>query len=264
VGIKALFIDMDGTLLTRDNSISPRNLAVLQHLKQQGMHVFLATGRQMDITFPYHQMLGLSTPMICLNGAAIYESFSLDPLLIRTLTLEPLLHELVVSCPGNVIIHSVEGMYCKRMDNVVKRWITEGRKEPVYIGDLKHVKPENALKYSIMTGFPGTSFDYYFVDNNDVIRWQDGIEIVPKGVSKWSAMQYVMNKYHLSNDMVMAFGDGPNDSEMLREAGTGVAMGNATDEVKRAADFVTGHHEQDGLADFIEKHLLKPFAAHRY
>ncbi|MFF3025478.1 HAD family hydrolase [Gottfriedia sp. NPDC057948] len=52
-------------------------------------------------------------------------------------------------------------------------------------------------------------------------------------------------------------GNGLNDIEMLRQVGTGVVMGNASEEVKEASDFVTGHHGNDGLAEFIERYLLK-------
>ncbi|MDF2036264.1 HAD hydrolase family protein [Cytobacillus oceanisediminis] len=64
----------------------------------------------------------------------------------------------------------------------------------------------------------------------------------------------------ISPNEVSAIGDGPNDIEMLRHVGTGVAMGNACDRAKAAADFVTGHHENDGLAEFIERYLLKSYA----
>jgi Cof subfamily protein (haloacid dehalogenase superfamily) len=259
--IKAVFIDMDGTLLTHDHVISPRNLQVIHHLKQQGVYVFLATGRQMDITVPYHQMLGLKTPMICLNGAAIYESFSLDPLILRTFCLEKTLHDIVVNSPGNVIIHTTDGMYCKELDSVVQRWVQEGHKGPVYVGDLTKIRCGNALKYSVMARSLDHSLDQIIQHNNDIIRWQVGIEIGPKGVSKWTGIQYVMNKYRLTKHEVIAIGDGPNDMEMLKEAGTGVAMGNAGNGVKAVADFIALPCEDDGLADFIEKHILTSFSA---
>ncbi|MCR6109372.1 HAD family hydrolase [Bacillus sp. A301a_S52] len=259
--IKAVFIDMDGTLLTYDHVISPRNLHVINHLKQQGIYVFLATGRQMDITVPYHQMLGLKTPMICLNGAAIYESFSLDPLILRTVCLEKTLHDIIVNSPGNVIIHTAHGMYCKEVDGVVQRWIEEGHKVPVYVGDLTTTRCENVLKYSVMAHSLDPSLNHAILQKNDIIRWQDGIEIGPKGVSKWSGIQYILNKYRLTKQEVIAIGDGPNDIEMLQEAGTGVAMGNAGEDVKAVADFVALPCENDGMADFIEKHILTSFSA---
>lgn len=80
---------------------------------------------------------------------------------------------------------------------------------------------------------------------------------------KWSAIKSVLTEFRISPNEVAAIGDGPNDIEMLRHVGTGVAMGNACERVKAAADFVTGHHENDGLAEFIERYLLKSFAIKR-
>ncbi|OIJ21684.1 hypothetical protein BKP45_02900 [Anaerobacillus alkalidiazotrophicus] len=71
--IRAVFIDMDGTLLTKKNEISKRNTEAIYMLINQGVKVFLATGRPFDITVPYHKQRRLQTTMICLNGAAIYD-----------------------------------------------------------------------------------------------------------------------------------------------------------------------------------------------
>ncbi|WP_223282657.1 HAD family hydrolase [Neobacillus kokaensis] len=82
--------------------------------------------------------------------------------------------------------------------------------------------------------------------------------IVAPHVSKWSAINSLLPALRISPKEVAAIGDGPNDIEMLRHVGTGVAMGNAAEEIKVAADFVTGHHENDGL-EFIERYLLKSY-----
>ncbi|MCE7794097.1 Cof-type HAD-IIB family hydrolase [Salipaludibacillus sp. CUR1] len=262
MNIRAVFIDMDGTLLNKDNKISKRNYEAIQLLLKQDIEVFLATGRQMDITFPYHQELGLKTPMICLNGAAVYDWFTLDPLLIRSVKVDQhLLYNLTSTEPFNVIMHTPEGMYCKKMDSTVERWVEESRKNPVYVGDLKYVKPENVMKYSVISGISGAPFAHYFEKNGEVIRWRDGFEIVQKGVSKWSAIEYLLNKYNIRKEEAAAIGHGPNDIQMLKAAGTGIAMGNASKEIKKAADFVTLKQEEDGLADFIEKHLIKSIIA---
>ena len=75
MNVRAIFIDMDGTLLTASNYISRRNMEALYKLMNQGVKVFLATGRHYEVTAPYHNEIGLTTPMICLNGAAIQISF---------------------------------------------------------------------------------------------------------------------------------------------------------------------------------------------
>jgi hydroxymethylpyrimidine pyrophosphatase-like HAD family hydrolase len=76
-------------------------------------------------------------------------------------------------------------------------------------------------------------------------------------VSKWLAIKSLLREYRISPNKAVAIGDGPNDIEMLRYVGSGVAMGNDSEKVKAVADFITGHHENDGLSEFIERHLLK-------
>ncbi|MFD4820830.1 HAD family hydrolase [Peribacillus butanolivorans] len=98
-----------------------------------------------------------------------------------------------------------------------------------------------------------------FKKEAEVINWNDGFEMVAPNVSKWSAIKNLLHEFRISPSEVVAIGDGPNDIEMLRHVGTGVAMGNASEEVKAVADFVTGHHENDGLAEFIETYLHKSY-----
>jgi HAD superfamily hydrolase (TIGR01484 family) len=69
MNVRAIFIDMDGTLLKSSNYISRRNREAIYRLINQGVKVFLATGRHYEVTVPYHKEIGLRTPMICLNGA---------------------------------------------------------------------------------------------------------------------------------------------------------------------------------------------------
>ncbi|PYZ92068.1 hydrolase Cof [Salipaludibacillus keqinensis] len=260
--IRAAFIDMDGTLLTEDNQITNRNYQAIQQLKQQGVMVFLATGRQKDITFPYHQQLKLTTPMICLNGAAIYDSFSLDPLVVRPVHINTnLFHRVTHDDPCNVIIHAPEGLYCKKIDETVQSWMEESMKEPYYIGSLMKEYPQVVLKYSVRTGRRSAPFAHYFKHEAEVIEWEDGFEIVSKGVSKWSAIEYILNTYGIKKEEAIAFGDGPNDIEMIQSIGTGVAMGNGVAQLKQVADYVTGDSEEDGLAYYIEQQLIKTFSA---
>ena len=82
------------------------------------------------------------------------------------------------------------------------------------------------------------------------------VEVGGKNTSKAQALLYLMEQWHLSRDQVMAFGDSENDLEMLNMAGTGVAMANAEETVRRAADLTAESNDQDGVAKVIED-LLK-------
>lgn len=92
-----------------------------------------------------------------------------------------------------------------------------------------------------------------------MVRSQDNIlEILPKGVSKASALRELVEDLGLSADQVMAIGDAPNDIEMLNYAGLGVAMGNASETIKRLADQVTVTNDEAGVAQAIHQFVLLP------
>jgi len=261
--IRAMFIDMDGTLLTASNGISRRNMEAIDQLLSKGFQVFLATGRHYEVTSPYHQELGLRTPMICLNGAAIHDAKSGRALQTRTVHLnEERFHHLTAANSCNVLIHTANGLYCKEINEEIEYWTNVGRIPPRYVGDLREANYGDVLKYSVRTGAPSHDFSALFKNEADVINWNDGFELVAPNVSKWSAIKSLLHDYRLHPNEVVAIGDGPNDLEMLKYAGTGVAMGNASEQVQATADFVTSHHEQDGLAEFIERYLLTSHSSH--
>jgi Cof subfamily protein (haloacid dehalogenase superfamily) len=260
MNVRAIFIDMDGTLLKTSNTISHRNMEAIHRLMNQGVKVFLATGRHYEVTAPYHKEIGLRTPMICLNGAAIHGAETGKAIQMKTVHLnEERFHYLTAEKPYNVIIHTTNGIYCKETNEEIDYWTKVGQIPPRYIGDLRQANYQDVLKYSVRTGEPSPEMSALFSKEAEVVNWNDGFELLAPHVSKWSAIKSLLRAYRISPNEAVAIGDGPNDIEMLRHVGTGVAMRNASDEVKAAADFVTGHHENDGLAEFIERYLLKSF-----
>jgi len=95
-------------------------------------------------------------------------------------------------------------------------------------------------------------------DLNDA-RWHpDFLDVLPKGGGKDVGMQVIMDHLGITRDEVMAFGDGGNDLPMLIHAGIGVAMGNAEDEVKAHADYITDHVDEDGLVNALHHFGLLP------
>jgi hydroxymethylpyrimidine pyrophosphatase-like HAD family hydrolase len=84
----------------------------------------------------------------------------------------------------------------------------------------------------------------------------DMLELVPEGVNKWQGLQVLMAHLGVSQDGLMAIGDGGNDLEMVANAGIGVAMGNAVRQVKDAASLVVSSNDEDGIAEAFEKFVL--------
>src|SRR5690625_4974143 len=210
--IRALFIDMDGTLLRSSNEISKRNAESVAKLMNQGVKVFLATGRQYEITAPYHRHLDLKTPMICLNGASIYDGFTGRIAYMNPVTLdEDQFYRVTNENSCNVMVHTADGLYCNRKSRVMDIWTGESRILPKYIGDLRNADYRDVLKYSVTTGKHGSHLSHLFRDGTDVIDWQDGFEIVAQGVSKWAGIEELITKFGVHPEETAAIGDGPND-----------------------------------------------------
>lgn len=261
MNIRAIFIDMDGTLLKSSNYISKRNMEAINRLINQGVKVFLATGRHYEVTAPYHKEIGLHTPMICLNGAAIHDAETGRAMQMKTVRLnEERFHQLTAESPFNVIIHTANGLYCKAINDEIDYWTKIGEVPPRFVGDLRKANYQDVLKYSVRTDAPSPQISALFKKEAEVIDWNDGFELLAPNVSKWSAIKNILTKYRISPNEVAAIGDGPNDIDMLRYVGMGVAMENASEKVKAASNFVTGHHENDGVAEFIERFLLHSYA----
>ena len=87
-------------------------------------------------------------------------------------------------------------------------------------------------------------------------RLRSNIEVNAAGVNKGRALVRLGERLGIRREEIMAFGDGSNDLKMLKEVGTGVAMENAKDEVKEAADYIAGLNDEDGVAKFIEAYVL--------
>ena len=83
------------------------------------------------------------------------------------------------------------------------------------------------------------------------------IEFVKKGITKSKSLQFICEKCNIEKSGVIAIGDADNDLEMINFAGLGVAMGNATDSLKEKADYITNSNNDDGVANVIEKYILK-------
>ena len=89
-------------------------------------------------------------------------------------------------------------------------------------------------------------------------RWHETFtDIIPKDGGKTAGIQAVLEHYGIKKEECMAFGDGGNDKDMLQYAGIGIAMGNATEDVKQVADYVTKDIDEDGILHGLQQfHVL--------
>lgn len=259
-------LDLDGTLLLKNQEISPRTKTALMKAKEKGHVIAIATGRPYRASKRYYQELQLTTPIINFNGASVHHP--LDAHYPRILESIPLAYskELIKRCETigvfNVMVEIGDTFYMKKQAGFFAEFLTDGV-EPAGTGELHALvkeaptailiepKPEkvNVLHDTLQQTGTETTLQ----------RWWKGetriLEIAPRNVTKATALERIANDYGIEQGNIIAFGDEENDYEMIEYAGHGVAMGNAIDEIKAVADCVTETNEKDGIACYLEKVL---------
>jgi Cof subfamily protein (haloacid dehalogenase superfamily) len=240
---KVIAVDLDGTLLNNDSQISDETVYWLKRAQEAGFTICFATGRGRKGAYAYMEQLGLPGPFVLVNGSEIW--LSKDQLHRRhVMPFEDVcfLQELAIEAGVWYWGYSTDGVHNS------KNW---------------HPQPLDAiwLKFGFMSDDPdlldriqqrAAETGRFEITNSDV----DNLEMNPKGISKASGLEEVCALLQINMDQIVAFGDSRNDLAMIQSVGMGVAMGNAQESVKQVAKFVALTNEQNGIAAFIQQHLL--------
>jgi len=267
---KLIVLDVDGTLLNSNREITKRTVQTLRKVQQMGIRLALASGRPTYGILPLAQAIDLGVYngyIISYNGAQVMEAGTgqiiferrIDPQMVPYL--EKKAHKMGLTMAyydGNEVVstdienpHVVDealmnGMTL-RQDEVLSLSMDDWPAEVMLVSDDEEAL--TSLEQHMQRHLAGVmdtihSNPYY-------------LEVVGYQVGKSYAMSALVQKMGIALDEVLAIGDGEADINMLQMAGTGVAMGNATDAVRRCADFTTLPNDQDGAALAIEKALLQ-------
>ncbi|MEQ6378253.1 Cof-type HAD-IIB family hydrolase [Bacillaceae bacterium S4-13-56] len=241
--IRLIALDMDGTLVNDEHEVSQENRQAIKRAEDNGIHVILSTGRSLMNARDTAESIGISSYIITLNGGEIYNS-KLELIERTPLSAEHVLRFWEMKEEHNIFFWSstVQGMFnSKRLfDQPIDsyEWLKFGF-------DI----PDDAVRQVILDEL---------VENKELEVTNSSptnIEINAAGVNKAAALKKVTNWLEITMDHVMAVGDSINDLAMIREAGFGVAMGNAQEIVKKEADWVTETNNDHGVARAIEKVL---------
>lgn len=245
--IKAVFFDIDDTLVSHTYGGIPEGTKeAVAKLKAQGIKVFAATGRNLeeieslpveDVAFDGYVTLN---GQICLdeNKKMIYGN-AIDEEDVRTMT--ALFREKTLP----TIIVEESRMYI----NFVNEKVIETQKaisaRPSKIGEYHGGKVYQFITYA---NDEQIRMLQEMLPHCKMTRWgPEGIDIIAQNGGKVSGIQQMLQYYGIAPDEIMAFGDGENDIDMMKYAHIGIAMGNAENEVKANADYVTNHIDDDGI-----------------
>lgn len=261
--IRLIAIDLDGTLLRDDKTISPRVRESIAESTRRGIHVVLASARPPRTTRAFYEQLGLSSPQVNYNGALIWDQTArrvIDHAPLAAATAQSLISAARDAFAG-VLAHC-EILDRWHTDRVDDRFQTESAKlyPPDVIGPLASFAHLDVTKL-MFQGPPAMMDAIALLLRNEsaatcVRTDPDLLQYMRAGIDKGTGLRRVCELMGVSLHAAMAIGDNENDIAMLRAAGAGVAMGHARDDVKRAATHVVGTNEADGVAEAIERIAL--------
>lgn len=258
--------DIDGTLITRAGILSERTAAALESLAGAGVITALATGRPWPQTESVLRRAPMLSYAVCLNGAVVMDAVAGERIADRSMT-----HFEAIEAAE--IARKLLPDVSLGLDMADGRHLWEHRFAPEMpadlIADLSVAHVDDAIAAvdgAVLTWLvhvPG--MDTLAMVNELAPHMPLGTEIRPSGldmaeiaaagVSKSAGLEIVCQRYGIAASDVVAFGDGLNDVEMLRWAGYGVAMSNASGMVQDAADRIAPSNEHDGVAVVVEAML---------
>jgi Cof subfamily protein (haloacid dehalogenase superfamily) len=263
--IRMLAVDLDGTTVGHDGEISPRVLAALMRAAQRGVRVVIATGRTPSGLRRFAQRMNLGGPAITTQGGLVVDMDTGEELhrlyMPRALAREVLSHKNDWPALCTVLYRS-DHLFVDDLATFNAHADLVGV-TAVQVEDLRSAVAEHDPdKILFLTRIERTreAFDAIraFVGARATVVQSHAriVEVNPLGADKGSALAWLAAHFGIPREEVMAIGDQHNDVTMLRWAGLGVAMGNASPEIQAVADVVTSTIDEDGAAEAIEKYVF--------
>lgn len=240
--IKLIALDMDGTLLNKHHEVSDENQHAIREAEKKGVHVVLSTGRSLKTARDYVLSLKLSSYLVTVNGSEIWgpdgELIERNPVGTEHIQW---MYDLSKQHGGKFWAISSEDNWNNEMpeDVLSQEWLKFGF----------HIE-EDSIREKVLKELIDKSL--FEISNSSLVN----IEVNAMGINKAKGLEKVCSLLGISMENVMAVGDSLNDIAMITEAGVGIAMGNAQDAVKEAADDITGNNNENGVAQAIRKWVL--------
>lgn len=263
---KMIAVDLDGTLLTNDKRISAVNEQAIHDAMNAGIKVCLCTGRAWPGCRQFAKQLNTNCLVITSNGAMImepdFQGGSLNANIFYNETLSEA-DAMNIYAQGNAwnasqIVWYNNTLYGNRIDERLLDYGNRyGKMEPTLCSDFE-TKAKNGISKILWYSDPETIMTWRGMGAHELspnvtvcTSEPDFLEFFSNRVSKAKAIKLVADKYNIDLSEIVAVGDGTNDLPILEAVGLGVAMGNASDEIKKVCGHVTLTNEEDGVACLI-------------
>ena len=270
MAIKLAIIDLDGTLLDSNQAIGERSRNAILRAKENDVIVTFATGRMISASSQYADSLGVSAPMVALNGALVQKHNDGKPLIHSPLSAEIFSKMLPVLAQSEAAVTIVLGdtSFGWNIDEFTRKRLSS------WIVGIQDISPDDspaAPTIAMVAGhedfvrktteqlksleISGIQF-FLFPSIRYYPMWY--LEIRADGVDKGSGVRALRENLRISMEDILVIGDYLNDLPMFAEAGIRAAVANSHEEVIAAADYVsTLSCDQDGVGEIIERLILR-------
>lgn len=265
---KLVLSDIDGTILDDDQQVDPVLISEISRLKELGIPFVLTSARSPEGMTAIADEMGLANvPLSCYNGAYLVNSSADGPTVISSHQLpvaevRDILSLLQKNYPRVAInLYSKSDWYVGKIDSWVHEEARITKITPAVV-DLNDFIKQNPVHKLLLIGekciikkitqqlslMPCKNINF-------VLSKENYLAVINKTASKAQALKELANYYQLDLSQTIACGDNFNDVPMIQEAGLGVAMENAPEKVKEAADVVTDSNNNNGVAKILKKYI---------
>lgn len=266
---KIITLDLDGTLTNSKKEITPPTRQALIDIQKLGYKVILASGRPTNGIMPLALELDLDkygSYILSFNGGRIINCKTMEVMYEKTLpqNIIPDLYEHAVKYNVGIITYDNESIiagtnineYMEYESKIVSMPIKQVDNFAEYV-DFPVVKCLISGDPQILVKIEEELKQKYHQYLNIFRSEPFFLEIMPKGIDKAHSLLKLLSSIGITEEEMICCGDGFNDISMIEVAGLGVAMENAQDKVKEAADYITLSNDDDGILHVINKFILK-------
>lgn len=265
---KLIALDMDGTLLTTDKRVSEKNKAAIKEAEAKGVKIVLASGRPLIGITKYLNELDLLKDddyVLSFNGGLVQNTKTQKVVSKLPLKGRDLKNIYRISKELNINIHAFsakDGLITPKISQYTEHEADINGIE-INIRDFNEIDDEEDIIKVMMIDpqeildpaikkLPAELYEKYSVFKSAPFF----LEFTNKEVDKGLGLKKLGEYLGIKKEEIIACGDAGNDLSMVKYAGLGVAMENATKEVKEVANFITTSNDEDGIANVIEKFIL--------
>lgn len=261
--IQAIVLDLDGTLLSSDKSISPRNYEAVRRCYDSGIPIIIATARPPRAANHFLKEFPFADYIVYYNGAltTCISKQTERHISIPMKTSQQITQFIALRAPQSIISYEVNDAWYTCTPVPDSRCLELGVRptdpKPQVV-DEQYIQSLSPTKILVLGCSTWQDITEQFGDHVNVIATDQGVlvQIMHQTASKEQAVQWVLSEIGVKAEQVMVFGDDYNDLGLFRIAGFPVAMDNAINELKNCAAHVTDSNDNDGVAAAIERFVV--------